>query len=106
VRCDICRGACCEDFSLRLADVTVSSDVTHWLRLRGVEQGPWLTFDCRCRMLTADGRCDLYEDPSRPEVCREFLPGSGWCLDAVRKRRSPEAYARIRQASDPEVIHA
>ncbi len=40
-----------------------------------VEDGDWFVqFQARCHNLGADNRCLVYE--TRPEICREYEPGS------------------------------
>jgi Fe-S-cluster containining protein len=85
---------------LRLPD----GDAVRWLALHATPTPGYLEFECRCTKLTADGRCGIYED--RPLVCKVFAPGGADCLDTVRRRRTPEQYLRIRDAGDPERIHA
>jgi Fe-S-cluster containining protein len=98
--CLACKGACCEDFSLRRQDMDLPSpDVERWLTLHAIPSPAHLRFECRCLQLTLDGRCAIYQD--RPDVCRVFAPGGEDCLETVRRRRTPEAYAQIRQAGDP-----
>jgi len=100
MKCDVCAGACCETFMLPIADILVpTADARGWLILHGVETAPGLLeFACRCRALTPDGRCGIYE--TRPEVCRLFVPGGPDCLAAVRARRA-DRFAEIRDPEDP-----
>jgi Fe-S-cluster containining protein len=48
------------------------SDYECWLMAHeGVSrQGGWVTFALRCRWLTAEGDCSIYED--RPQLCRDW----------------------------------
>jgi Fe-S-cluster containining protein len=84
-----------------------SGDAMRWVALHGIQiesaHRVDIEFECACTKLTAEGRCSIYDD--RPLVCRDFRPGCNDCLEYVRKRRTPEDYARIRDASDPETIH-
>jgi Fe-S-cluster containining protein len=57
----------------------------------------------RCPQLTDEGLCGCYEE--RPMVCALFTPGCSECMTAVKKFRTPEQYARIRDDDDPETIH-
>lgn len=109
MNCETCRGACCESFTIPAADVSApGNDERRWLELhalvtRGPLGGRELTFECRCRALTADGRCGIYE--ARPKMCRDYQPGGAWCLAVVRARRTPEEYSRIRGPQDPPRLH-
>lgn len=104
MRCEICRGACCESFSMPRADLRPPGpDEWRWLELHATSRGASLEFECRCTKLTPAGRCSIYSD--RPEVCRTFMPGGPDCLEMVRNRRTPEQYAAIREPQDPERIH-
>lgn len=103
MRCDACRGACCETFILPASDL-LDDDVSRWLALHASRRQNLLEFDCRCTKLTAEGRCGIYED--RPSLCRTFAVGGSACLDAVRRRRTPEQYQLIRDDGDPTEIHA
>lgn len=78
------------------------ADAQRWLELHATVKNfsPQLTFECRCTMLTVEGRCAIWED--RPLVCELFIAGSKACLDTVRQRRSVEDFQRIREEDDPE----
>ena len=97
MKCDVCRGACCESLYL-----PVGTDARgEWLRAfaaRTVGSGG-VEIETRCSKLTADGRCSIYS--ARPDVCRAFKAGGAACLDVVRRRRTPEEYAAIRHDDDP-----
>lgn len=102
--CDRC-GACCEEFFLPAAHVfATDSDHGRWLRLHAnIARETWgeeMRFECKCTALTAEGKCGIYNE--RPEMCREFEPGSNDCVETVRRRRTPEQYARIRGEGDPQ----
>lgn len=98
--CAACRGACCETFSLKVSEFAhFDNDQLRWLSLHGAWRGGWFEFERACTKLTPEGRCSIYED--RPLVCRLFAPGSKWCLEAVRSRRTPQQYASIAGPSDP-----
>ncbi len=104
MNCETCAGACCEEFSLPGVDVRPPGpDERRWLELHGTRTGADVRFECRCTALTADGRCSIYS--SRPMVCVTFEAGGKDCLDTVKRRRTPEQYAAIRGAGDPERIH-
>jgi Fe-S-cluster containining protein len=109
MNCTACRGACCEEFIVPAADVRPPGlDERRWLELHAVATGNILTgrelrFECRCTKLTAEGRCSVYAD--RPRTCQTYRAGGPDCLEVVRRRRTPEQYAAIREAGDPERIH-
>lgn len=114
MKCSVCRGACCESVVIPLAPMrkACDRDDIRWLLLHGrkvesAEQGGTgghgLELEARCTKLDADGRCGIYDE--RPMVCRLFPAGGPDCLDTVRRRRSPEEYAQIRDADDPPRIH-
>ena len=85
------------------AHVVVPLHVVPWLDLHAEHDAGWLRFDCRCRMLTIAGACSIYAE--RPTVCRDYVAGGAACLDTLRRRRTPEHYARIREDGDPMEIH-
>jgi len=86
------------------ADVRLPDDERRWLELHAETSVLEMRFECRCTALTPEGRCGIYE--ARPMMCRTYRPGGADCLDTVRRRRTPEDFARIREAGDPERIHA
>ena len=89
--CEECRGACCEEVTLKDEDLNLTGDERTWLRLHGTWSGPgWpiteaTILECRCRALGDDGRCKVYLE--RPRVCRDFGLGSEECLEKIRRRR-------------------
>jgi Fe-S-cluster containining protein len=105
MKCEECKGACCEIMEIRFRDLQPpSEDVFRWMRLHGLtkvrdnlESG--IEFECRCNALKVDGSCEIYED--RPEVCRTMPAGGEDCLNYVRERRTPEQFQRIRDDDDP-----
>ena len=108
MKCELCRGACCETFSLPIVETlpiagdVIQVDLNRWLTLHATVGAEKLTFECRCMKLTDDGRCGIYD--RRPVVCRTYLAGGADCLEAVRTRRSQLEYSRIRDDGDPVVI--
>ncbi|MCG3774250.1 MAG: hypothetical protein JW395_1068 [Nitrospira sp.] len=111
MKCEECRGACCESFTTEIAVNPPSADAQRWIRLHSsavppkfhkdafavtvAETNAWeeLTFECRCTKLTPEGRCGIYED--RPLICELFIAGSRRCLETVKQRRTVEDYQRI-----------
>lgn len=101
MNCLTCRGACCESFALPLVDIRPPSrDALRWVALHGDTEDGWIRFDCRCTALNRGGLCAIYD--TRPDVCRDYEPGCPDCYDAVRRRRTPDQYAEIREEGDPE----
>ena len=102
MKCSECHGACCEQIVFPAPSDRAS---LAFLLARGEgERGPkkqWvrIVLDTRCPKLTDDGRCGIYE--SRPLICAEYEPGGTACLAAVRRRRTPEDFQRIREEGDP-----
>lgn len=98
--CAVCLGACCESITLNLQ--MDSDDMQRFLELRTkpvrIGAGYHRNFDVPCSALV-EGRCGIY--PSRPKVCRDFVPGGGSCLATVRARRTEEQYNAIKGADDP-----
>jgi len=110
VKCEACRGACCESFSLPAIHVLApTADARRWVELHAskfhvtLQQGRLLEFETPCTKLTPEGRCGIYE--TRPMVCKVYRAGGPECLATVKVRRSPEDYQRIREDGDPERIH-
>ncbi len=104
MRCEVCGGACCEDFELPAADVAAlppDADKAWWFALHGsAAPGEYVRFDCACTKLTNEGRCGIYD--KRPNLCRDMRPGGLDCLAWVRRRRTREQYERIRDEADPD----
>ena len=101
MNCQICKGACCEEFTLEPSQIRMPSrDIRRWLELHAnPEDYSELTFECRCNALTDLGNCGIYGD--RPEICKEYTAGGQNCLETVKKRRSIEEYLKIRDLNDP-----
>jgi Fe-S-cluster containining protein len=113
MKCQECRGACCETFDVPMTDVRpiaddpgTYQDRLRWIGLHGqtITEGPIrFRFACKCTALTEAGACGLYDD--RPTVCRDMPVGGAECLEAVRNRRTPLEYTRIRDDDDPRSLH-
>jgi Fe-S-cluster containining protein len=100
MRCDICKGACCESFILQREilselDKLFAFEGGRWLRLHASESGE---FECPCTALSNEGRCIIYED--RPTTCKIFEVGGADCIKTVRARRTN--YAAIMEEGDPD----
>jgi hypothetical protein len=78
-----------------------TSDLQRFLELRTkpiqINGAFHRNFEVPCSALK-DGRCVLYD--VRPDVCRDFVPGSLPCFNTVRGRRTREQYDAIKEASD------
>ena len=109
MKCEECRGACCESICLPLYSNPTGSlrvnEVNRWLAVHGtIEQlngHDHVELEVRCAKLTPAGRCGIYE--TRPLPCALYAPGGVDCLNTVAKRRTPADYQRIRDDDDPEV---
>jgi len=106
MKCVTCRGACCEEITIEInASNEFPKAMAEWLEARGVATSKPNTFSVpsRCPQLTDAGLCGCHDE--KPLVCAMMAVGGEECLDAVRRRRTPEQYAEIRDEGDPEVIH-
>lgn len=100
MNCALCRGACCESLTVGLDTTALAADERRWVELHAVGiEGPAVTFAARCTMLTAAGRCAIYDE--RPDICQDFAVGGAGCLATVRLRRTPAEYQHIREEGDP-----
>lgn len=100
VNCRACAGACCESLHLTPAP----GELGAWLRTfaaRELASGQ-VEVEVRCSRLTPAGACSVYEE--RPGICRAFPAGGPQCLEVVRRRRTPEQYAAIREEGDPPAL--
>ena len=91
-RCRRC-GACCRTFPIFASDEDARREER--VRSEALELKPWLKsgrwawqlhplpFHERCCFLDEEARCAIYA--TRPQVCREFEPGSAQCLEARRR---------------------
>jgi hypothetical protein len=80
--CDQCRGACCETWA-QTCQTKELRELADGRTLATVGLVAFLA--CRCRHLTTDGLCGVYE--SRPLLCRQLVPGSQDCLLVMRALR-------------------
>jgi len=103
VNCIRCAGACCEEITIEInASNEFPKAMAEWLTARGVAAGPNLyAVPSRCPQLTLDGLCGCHD--TKPLVCAMMTVGGQECLDALRRRRTPEQYAVIRDEDDPTV---
>jgi Fe-S-cluster containining protein len=80
--CKLCRGACCESF---LWPATGNAKFDEYALARGhAVPGCIAEWNHVCEKLK-DGKCSIYE--KRPQVCREYLPGSVACKLAIELHR-------------------
>jgi len=76
--CDLCTALCCKYFAMQIDKPTSPTDfdqirwyLVHQDVLVWVQDGDWyLEVRNRCRHLTPDNRCGIYE--TRPDVCRDY----------------------------------
>ena len=77
VKCEVCLGACCEEFVLPRGDAR--DPASAWFALHGTETGseekPTLTFECACTKLL-EGRCSIYNSRERPIICTIYPAGA------------------------------
>ena len=102
MKCEVCRGACCETIVLHVTVPTV--DMANYVQLHSVpvEGSPFVkdrVFECKCTALSSAGRCNVYQ--ARPQVCRDYRAGGVECLRTVVSRRTKKEFALIREAGDP-----
>ncbi len=105
MKCLECKGACCEMLVVPFFPNAVALE--YWGargQLLREEDETSVALDTRCPKLTRVGRCSIYEN--RPKICADFKVGGSGCLEAVKMRRTPEEYQRIRDPEDPEVLNA
>jgi len=80
-QCLRCGAKCCQYFALPIddpADRKDFDDIRWYLLHEGVsifvEDGDWyIQIDNRCKALTAEGLCSVYEN--RPRICRKYKDG-------------------------------
>lgn len=93
--CEICKGACCESFSLNFTGL--DEDKERWILLHGKKSfNGNVEFECRCKHLGNRGECKIYD--TRPDICRRFPVGSPACLHAVNTRRPLETANKVKLA--------
>lgn len=100
MNCLECKGACCEYITLPL--FAKNADANRWLCLHGTKTGQAVDLEIRCSQLTTEGLCGIYH--TRPQVCRDFKPGSAECIKAVKARRTKKEFLKIREKGDPECL--
>ena len=88
VDCDGC-GRCCEAFEIyypapdgSIERELYRSEIQRFMMLSEIgnkittrpatDGGTWLVFNYPCRFLTHDKRCEIYDSPNRPFLCRCF----------------------------------
>ena len=100
--CEICKGACCETFALKFAQL--DEDKRRWIGLHGkTHENGLVEFNCRCQHLTNHGKCGIYE--TRPEVCKTAEVGGYACLTAIHNRRSVLQAAKIELAISRQIAY-
>jgi len=96
--CDICKGACCEFFTVTLDANAYTAD---WQSARGMVncKTGMFSFDCPCPHFVI-GQCGIY--PKRPQACKDFLVGGVGCLIAIARQRTLEQQVTIKKAIDEQ----
>lgn len=78
---DTCGSACCTFVALEVNPVYLrQDDLAAWARLHAITLSEWqgrviATLPLRCSALDDAGRCSLYGQPERPQLCAEFPLG-------------------------------
>ena len=80
--CELCKGACCEGFYLKISD----TEHGRWLRYHGKVINDMVYIPAKCNYLNKKGKCDIYE--TRPEPCRRYEVGGPACRQTVKWKRS------------------
>ncbi|MFH0982092.1 MAG: YkgJ family cysteine cluster protein [Planctomycetota bacterium] len=79
--CEHCTAVCCKYIALPMDRPTSPRDFNdiRWYLMHEdvsvfIEDGDWyVQFATRCRNLTLDNRCEIYE--TRPQICHEYKAG-------------------------------
>lgn len=83
--CELCKGACCEGFGIRLDESAMHKDDRLWWQIHGQQWPDGITFiPSPCTRLK-DGKCVCYD--ARPSVCCEMKVGGSDCRNSVRQLR-------------------
>lgn len=106
MKCEVCKGACCEEVVLELEPRTNVDQ--EWFGVRfplAVHKADRieLRFESRCPQLTECGRCAIHFT-SKPVACVLYEAGGADCLEVVGLRRTPVEYQAIRDAADPHSL--
>ena len=102
IRCDFCSSACCRSgIKLTLSPNELDTLVSAGTKLRSIDPGRHATnlvvgkklyelvSDCGHMVvdpMTSSGKCNLWGDGRRPEVCGLFPTGSDGCIKIQRFR--------------------
>ena len=73
--CAECGGKCCK--TLLMQNAVLTSYQREFVETRGKAVGEHALLDCRCKHLTDDGRCGIYEQ--RPQAGRDYEVGGEFC---------------------------
>ncbi len=92
--CEKCKGACCETWVIHPSQYMFPHATANLVEGRRVGESAdgTLFLNCRCRFLTGEGKCGIYE--MRPVLCQTFVPLGEDCrrtLEAVR----PELFKEV-----------
>ena len=91
--CKLCAGACCSGVALDPVKLGLPRDVVQWWRMHGEPSafGTWL--NCPCRHLK-DGKCEIHDGPSMPQMCKDWKVGGPECRQCVKECR-PKQWRQI-----------
>ena len=85
---DVCGSACCRSLWLEINPFyRTDPDLSNWVRLHGIElvergDRTMALVPTPCRALDDHGRCGIYGQPERPQLCGAF-PAAPASLDGV-----------------------
>jgi Fe-S-cluster containining protein len=103
MKCDICRGACCEELEVHPDGEFPKVDEQYFIARSIGRTATGFRIEARCPQLNELGLCRIHDD--KPLACAMYPVGGRECLAVVATRRTPEQYQAIRDEEDPEVIH-
>lgn len=103
--CEKCGGQCCKYFGIWYSDdcdPVVISEAQRIMSLKNIglyceiihedsNKGFWLRINDVCKFLGKNGKCKIYDSPSRPLLCRLFPYSNSTKTDCphITKRREP-----------------
>lgn len=96
VACHNCTAACCRAGTvIMMSSTELPFMLEKGAKLHVSENGrrfgllaPFV-LDEDCPWLNAEGLCEAYDNPERPQLCQTFEAGSDGCLDIRRARAVP-----------------
>ena len=95
--CEKCRGACCETWAIAPVNYESPHELHELVEGRTAGEADGYVFlNCRCRHLTVEGRCGIYQQ--RPTLCRTFEPLGEGCLRTLEAVR-PELFKEVQSGA-------